>query len=145
MKRGCLAVTYSTQSGNEDTHTFSVFLFTQTVAKQNQRTDRLMHIQSAAGSTHGTKVLIASHLPVRGQTGAAEFDWEPAVGGSSQLHNTCLSNQTVFFSGAFLCTKKLIHTPNCIDPVSVVYKNQRLQTAHFAPRSLSSFSSDLPV
>lgn len=32
-----------------------------------------------------TKLLIASHLPVRGQTRAAEFDWEPAVGGSSQL------------------------------------------------------------
>lgn len=48
-----------------------------------------MQIQSASGSTSGTKVLIAS----RRQTVAAEFDLQPAVGGSSQLCNTCPSHQ----------------------------------------------------
>lgn len=89
------------QRGCEGTHTLSFSLsihlvsFLKTETKRNLRTDGQMYIQSAAGLTCGTKVLIASHLPVRGQTGAAEFEWEPAVGGSSQLHNTCLCNQIV--------------------------------------------------
>lgn len=90
-----------TQTDRENTDTFSLFLSVHSFSfspenrcyKRNPKTDGLMHIQSAAGFTRGTKVSIASHLPARGQTRDAELDWEPAVGGSSQLHNTCLRNQ----------------------------------------------------
>lgn len=44
--------------------------------------------------SHGTKVLITSHLLIRGRSGAAEIHWEPAVDGNSQLHNTWPSNHT---------------------------------------------------
>lgn len=60
----------------------------KTEGKWNLRPNGLMQIQSASGLTSGTKVLIASHRPV-----AAEFDLQPAVGGSSQLCNTCPSLQ----------------------------------------------------
>lgn len=85
----------------------------KTEVKWNLRPDRLMQIQSASGLTCGTKVLIASHLPV-----AAEFDWEPAVGGSSQLRNTCHSHQNESMSIFWCCS---VHKSNLLPEMEIIW------------------------
>ena len=76
----CLAVPHRGRRMKTHKHTLSLCPFVE-----------FQELSETWGLT-GTKLSIASHLPVRGDRaeGCRGFDWRPAVDGSSQLHNTWL-------------------------------------------------------